>query len=970
MATAQLGTLLRHIHKLAAARGTLQRTDRQLLDDFSARRDEAAFAALVARHGPMVLRVCRRVLGHEQDAEDAFQATFLILARKAASIRKPEALAQWLHGVAYRTALEVKRSATRRRDREARLWTVMRKAAVSPTWDDVQGVLDEEIHRLPEPLRAAFVRCVLEGESGGKAAVELGIKEGTISSRLTRARQLLQHRLTRRGIKLGAVLAALAVTDGAVQAGVPAVLANVTIRFGLLVAAGETAAGVIPSHVAALAAGVTRAMFVTKAKVAVVILLAAGIVSAACGLVYSSAANDEEKKTQRKPADQKTSVKQEAGKDKEMITCSGRVLDPDGNPVHRAKLVFLENWGETLPNKIWATSGTDGLFQFTVSRFQVANRRWGMSGEDVHVMAAAQGYGFAVARLSKPKGAADLTLRLVKDDEPIRGRILNLEGKPIAGVRVSINDIDPLNAAPLYTPKKGDLTAWLAALKANNKDAWELERTYFTELYCRAPDLLFPPVMTGEDGRFQMRGIGRERLVHLRLEGPMIATQLVNVMTRASEKITVPLSVHNPSTGSITYYGAAFEELAQPTKPVVGIVRDKETGKPLAGVTITPNKITNPYGISNYNAFLVRTTTDKEGRYRLVGLPKGEDNQLLATTNDLPYVPASQKVENTSGLAPVTVDFALRRGIWVQGRVTEKTTGKPLSGGVGYYCFNDNPHSKELPQVFARSSIGGPIREDGSFRIVALPGRGLIAVQVAHNHHYLLGIGADQIKGPRVNIGIECFDTYPSRVQIGNFNTIVEIAPKSGEDSITCDLIVVPDEPGHTLTGTLLGPDDKPLTDVQAAGARADGASFTVEDLKPNERRLIQFMHEDKKLAGFLIVKGTDKGPLRVRLEPWGTLTGRVVTAEGESLTGGVLGVRCNTDKMEDGLDVSDFRMTSPLGQKGRFRIEGLTPGLKYELQVSKQGYAVDIIKGKSKDLTIKAGQTMDLGVVQVKVKE
>ncbi|HEV3119386.1 MAG TPA: sigma factor, partial [Gemmataceae bacterium] len=150
MATAQLGTLLRHIHKLAADRDSRQRTDRQLLDDFSDRRDEAAFAALVARHGPMVARVCRRVLNHEQDAEDAFQATFLILARRTASIRKREAVGKWLHGVAYRTALEVKRSAARRRDHEARLWTLMRKAAVSPTWDDVQGVLDQEIQRLPD----------------------------------------------------------------------------------------------------------------------------------------------------------------------------------------------------------------------------------------------------------------------------------------------------------------------------------------------------------------------------------------------------------------------------------------------------------------------------------------------------------------------------------------------------------------------------------------------------------------------------------------------------------------------------------------------------------------------------------------------------------------------------------------------------------------------------------------------------
>src|SRR6516164_5309981 len=139
MATASFGILLRHIRSMAAGR----ETDRQLLDDFAARRDEAAFAALVARHGPMVLRVCRCVLNHEQDAEDAFQATFLVLARHAGSIRKREAVANWLHGVAYRTALKAKRSAARRRNHEAQMrdrtaWLACDRPGRSPTWNDVQ----------------------------------------------------------------------------------------------------------------------------------------------------------------------------------------------------------------------------------------------------------------------------------------------------------------------------------------------------------------------------------------------------------------------------------------------------------------------------------------------------------------------------------------------------------------------------------------------------------------------------------------------------------------------------------------------------------------------------------------------------------------------------------------------------------------------------------------------------------------
>src|SRR5262249_31232453 len=209
MATARMSTLVQHIHKVAAAGSAGQRSDRQLLDDFAARQDQTAFTALVSRHGPMVLRVCRRVLGHEQDAEDAFQATFLVLARNTGSIRKRDTVANWLHGVAYRTAMKAKRSAARRRHHEARLRPAVPQDAAGPTWDEVQAVLDEEVQRLPSRFRAAFVLCVLEGKSGPEAAAELGCREGTVKSRVNRARGLLRRRLAGRGIQLAALLAAL-----------------------------------------------------------------------------------------------------------------------------------------------------------------------------------------------------------------------------------------------------------------------------------------------------------------------------------------------------------------------------------------------------------------------------------------------------------------------------------------------------------------------------------------------------------------------------------------------------------------------------------------------------------------------------------------------------------------------------------------------------------------------------------------
>ena len=469
-----------------------------------------------------------------------------------------------------------------------------------------------------------------------------------------------------------------------------------------------------------------------------------------------------------------------------------------------------------------------------------------------------------------------------------------------------------------------------------------------------SPDfhLLLPSVTTGADDRFELRGIGRERMVHLRIEGPTIATQIVNAMTRPGEKVQLPLSRSYPRGESITYHSATFEILAAPTKPVVGVVRDRDTGKPLPGVTIKPNKTSNPYGIGNFNAELIQTTTDKDGRYRLVGLPKGDDNQLMATTDDLPYLPASKTVENTPGLEQVTVDFDMKRGIWVKGRVTEKTTGKPLIGGVGYYCFRDNPHHKDIPREI--TIHGCRTREDGSYQIAVVPGRGLMTVQVSHNDRYLQGVGAEKIKAPHIHPGIDCFDTHPFPCQIPNCSALVEINPKPGDESIICDLIAVP---GRFLKGTVLGPDGKPL-----AGARQcrwdtlTGSEFTVWGLPEGKLRepwQIEFVHEGKKLAGFVTVHGDEKEPLQVRLQPWGALTGRLVTPEGEPLTG--VEVSC-TPRVGDVF--SD--------KQGRFRIEGLTPGLKHGVYVSKEGRVLTILGGEPKDLVVKPGETLDLGVVRV----
>lgn len=257
-------------------------SDGQLLERFATRHDEAAeaaFAALVDRHGPMVLGVCRRVLGNPHDAQDAFQATFLVLVRKAGSVRKRESLAFWLHGVARRVSAHSRAAAARRR-------AVERSAGESAplAYETDPGDLEvwDEVERLPGDLRAAVVLCYLEGLTHEQAAQRLGWPVGTVRSRLARARDRLRDRLARRGLAPGAALASCL---SAPKLALSASLVDPTIKAAMLVAARDAAeAGLVSASAASLTEGVLRAMFVTTWKFTAAALIAAGTLATGAGV--------------------------------------------------------------------------------------------------------------------------------------------------------------------------------------------------------------------------------------------------------------------------------------------------------------------------------------------------------------------------------------------------------------------------------------------------------------------------------------------------------------------------------------------------------------------------------------------------------------------------------------------------------------------------------------------------------------
>lgn len=331
MSSGQLGTFLRQLRRLVGPRdGGL--SDAQLLGRFVAQRDEAAFEVLVWRHGLMVWSVCRRLLGHSQDAEDAFQATFLSLVRKAGSIGKREALGSWLYKVAYRASLRARSQAAKRaiREQTGLDWPATAPPRPLDDWD-LQPVLDEEIQRLPERYRTAFILCQLEGKTNEEAARQLGCPAGTVSSRLSWARERLRTRLTRRGLALSASGLAVTLNTKIASAAIPAQVVESTLETARSFTAGPAGAEVISGQVADLTHGVLKAMAITKLKIAGTILLGITILGAGSGTVaYRALAAVQEETAggaDSQPASQRTRRAEESprplangGKDREKNT--------------------------------------------------------------------------------------------------------------------------------------------------------------------------------------------------------------------------------------------------------------------------------------------------------------------------------------------------------------------------------------------------------------------------------------------------------------------------------------------------------------------------------------------------------------------------------------------------------------------------------------------------------------------------
>jgi RNA polymerase sigma factor (sigma-70 family) len=924
LTSTMLRDLVRQLRRPAADRHHDDTSAAELLERFQTTGDRDAFEAIVRRYGPGVLSACRNVLSSDADVEDAFQATFVILLRQAKRIRQRQALGGWLVGVAHRVALKALRAAARRQRAEKKKQLPVAEPP-DVSWREACAILHEELDRMPDKYRLPLILCYLDGKTQDEAAQMLGVNVGALRGRVERGRARLRVRLTKRGVALSAGM--LALVTASVKANGPSAH---LVRAAISAATGEAS-----PCVAALASAITTGTGWKPLLLLVVMILSAGL------FVGAMASRAPEPVNAMPPAPPDKIA--EPVKAAPEIIVRGKVVGPDSKPIDGAKLYFD-------PKQVAATSDRDGAFRVNVPADAPRDRQTA----GIVLFARADGYG--PDWLTLPFDDHEVTLRMVADDVPLRGRLRDLEGKPVAGVRVELYRV--------AFPVKGDLLeAAAASLDRNGFRAAPLRELpgEFTALFGSA--------VTDDDGRFRLTGIGRERLVGCIVSGPGIERGSFLTMTREQ-----PASADGGQIGKTPRrpYAAAFEHLVLPGRTLRGLVREKGTGTPLAGITIRDQQTG------------VETKTDAEGRYEMRGVPKQSKSPVYAVPPDgSAWFTTSVVVADQPGLGPLTADFDLHRGIPFRGKVTDRD-GKPVTAWVNYRAVYPNPHVATLPggdNFNGFETVSVRTKKDGSFTVALLPGPGAVLISpdkpgfqtALVDPRKFFGADAKTERlayGDRDSLAIQLGGSASTREAQESYAAIVLVNPAKDAKSLTQDIVLTP---AKTIEAEIVDADGQPVKGARVRGLTANtdawqtqpSATVAVANWNLQRLRCVEVRHDGRKLVGHAELRADTKTPLRIRLQEGGTITGRVLTADGKPWTDAMVFAYGSDRDFASNIGCTVVRTDA----EGRFRVEGVIPDLKYLLAV--RGVRPTGPEGAiAVDLVLRAGETKDLGNVRLKNRE
>lgn len=679
MPSAEHHTALRQIGRLFGDGTLAELPDSRLLERYVAHRDELAFEALVLRHGAMVLGVCRRVLNDPNDADDAFQAAFLLLARKARSVWVEGSLGGWLHRVAWRIALQVHSDSTRRRVKEQHAAEQIGEAVAAETArDENAALIHQEIDRLPECYRRPVILCYLEEMTYQQAANHLQWSEATTRGRLARARDLLRVRLTRRGVPLTGVA-----WPGAGLT-VPAALRETAVRSAYRLALGETA-GVSTSTIV-LMKQAARGMLIARVRSAAA---AAIVIAALTGLATALAAagiNDDPQNAQAtasSPAPAATPPPRRPGKG-EIRPIRGRVVTPEGAPAAGADVCVVVNVPRPLTMSIEssrtlgpARTDADGRFLLDVPRPLFENSCMAT------IVASLPGYAAGLLD-SIPDEGSDIAIRLGQE-ELVHVRLFDLDGMPArrAALRVVYLWTKDSAIASLTSMPDRPLPAWLGVMSAD------------------------------DEGQLTIPGLASGSQLFLEAVDDRYAVQRMRVRAR-------PAAAAGAAVPRFTLTPAHWLE---------GHVRLGDSGAVAAGSTFEVISRFEPE--VDPRGFRISGRTDAAGRFR-INVPRCKRYEVLVYPPEgSPFTFRRIDVAATQD-ASQEVDVTLPRGVLVKGKVVESPSGRAVAGAIVEYRprreGNPNFH-KEAVADHDGYEPTAVCAADGSFRIGVLPGPGHILVK-------------------------------------------------------------------------------------------------------------------------------------------------------------------------------------------------------------------------------------------------
>ena len=875
MAPVASSSLARQLGSLFEGGSAAGLSDRQLLERFTRRggpADEAAFAAIAARHGPMVLGVCRQLLGDHHHAEDAFQATFFVLARQARSIRDPDRLGTWLYGVALRTARKARTRLARRRQTDQD--GAARQPEAPPARAAEQGLLDREraealhveIDRLPGAFRLPVVLCYFEGLTLDEAAHRLRWPVGTLRSRLARARAKLRRGLTRRGVAPSGAALAVALAPRSASASVPSLLCDSTTRAAIQFAARHAAGGALSSPASAMAQEVLRTMLIHKLRLsAFSLLLLAATAGYLAGPLSAAAQSREgelpgEPKAQRartepRPIDAPRPADAPRASDATHPTPGrmfvvGRVLDPQGRPVPSASVMVYgalknpgrqDQFGGSAPMGLGRTNvDSSGRFRLDMPRISSSTH----FGAAAAAIAPGYGVGWVDVDVDTDHPAAEIALR---PEQVIQGRLFDVHGQAASGVRVWVEAMGHVPHGPDDLPENVDGPYFWGGDGANDLPAWPR------------------PTVSDAEGRFTIRGVGRELRALLVADDPRFARQR--------------LIVETDSTDRARQITAAME----PAKVFTGRVTYADTGKPVPHTALEVVAFRGGAGYTN--AF----RTDTEGRFR--ANPFSTDRYAVNV-----YAPAGQPYLNAStgifdwpkGALEHRVDLTLARGTVLRGKVVEDGTGRPVPRAMlGYVGHRDADAESGPWNSFA---VSGP---DGSFQFAVKPGMGTLIVLGPSEDYVLRQMSRETITEGRPG-GMRWYA-----------HAFIPCDLKPGTDSREIDVSL---RRGATVKTRVLGPDGQPVREARVYSlglllpspvpwrffhsgdfhADVHDGRFEMHGLAPDADVPAYFFDPRNPLGASarFSVKAAKDGPITVRLEPSGMAMARLVDRNGRPLAG------------------------------------------------------------------------------------